>query len=77
MSNQLNENQLRILRIFHLTKKIGLGRSAIYDRLDPQSPRHDPTFPQPINLGGRAVGFVEAEVDAWLASQINKSRPQA
>jgi len=77
MSNQLNENQLRILRIFHLTQKIGLGRSAIYDRLDPQSPRHDPTFPHPINLGGRAVGFVEAEVDAWLASQINKSRPQA
>ena len=77
MSNQLNESQLRILRIHHLTRKVGLGRSAIYDRLDPDSPRHDPSFPKPINLGGRAVGFVEAEVDAWLATQINKSRQHA
>lgn len=73
MSNQ-NHDPLRILRLGRLCEKIGLGRSAIYDRLDPASPRHDPSFPKPVNLGSRAVGFIESEVDAWLAAQIEKSR---
>lgn len=73
MSNQTHD-PLRILRLGQLCEKIGLGRSAIYDRLDPHSPRHDPNFPKPVNLGSRAVGFVEAEVDAWLGDRIKSRR---
>jgi prophage regulatory protein len=33
------------------------------------------TFPKPIHLGdSKAVGWLEHEVDAWLAEQIQKSR---
>ena len=66
-----------IIRRKQLEARIGLGRSAIYDRLDPKSPRYDPTFPKPINLGGGKnppIGFIESEVNAWLQQQINNSR---
>lgn len=66
-----------ILRRKQLEIKIGLGRSAIYERINPASTYYDPTFPKPIKLGGGKnppVGFVEAEVNAWLTAQIEKSR---
>ena len=63
-----------ILRIPACSKKIGYKRSAIYDKLDPKSPRHDPTFPTPIRLGARAIGFLEAELDVWLDARIAASR---
>lgn len=73
--------QLRILRFRQAVGKIGLGRSTIYDKLDPKSPRYDPTFPRPITLGSgervQAVGFVESELDSWLVRQINRSRKAA
>jgi prophage regulatory protein len=31
-------------------------------------------FPAPISLGGRAVGWLEFEVDAWLAEKVEISR---
>ncbi|WP_420448781.1 helix-turn-helix transcriptional regulator [Candidatus Palauibacter sp.] len=31
-------------------------------------------FPQPVSLGGRAVGWIEAEVDEWVREQIAESR---
>jgi len=30
----------------------------------------DNRFPQPIKLGGNSTGFVESEIDAWIASRI-------
>jgi prophage regulatory protein len=72
-----NQPSILILRLNKLSEKIGLGKSAIYDRLDKNSPRHDPNFPTPIDLGrgkNPPVGWVSAEVDDWLSIQIQKSR---
>ena len=66
-----------ILRRKQLEARIGLGRSSIYDRINPESRYYDPTFPKPIKLGSGKnppVGFIEAEVNAWLNAQISKSR---
>ena len=60
----------RILRLRALIEHTGLSRSAIYDRLDAKSPRHDPSFPKSFQLGGQAVGWYEAEVDAFLDRRI-------
>lgn len=70
---------VRIIRLKDLKQKIGLGSSAIYDRLDKNSPRFDPTFPAPIKLGQKATsaGWIESEVDAWLTAQIEASRGTA
>lgn len=56
----------RVIRLKELITHTGLSRSAIYDRMDPQSPRHDPSFPRSFPLGGTAVGWYLAEVDQWL-----------
>jgi len=32
------------------------------------------TFPKPVSLGARAVGWVEAEIQEWLQRQIETSR---
>lgn len=70
---------MNILRMPMTIQKIGLSKSAIYDRLDKKSPRHDSTFPRPIPLGtgkNSPIGFVESEVDSWLTKQIEKRDTQ-
>jgi prophage regulatory protein len=32
-------------------------------------------FPKPIKLGPRASGWLESEINAWLAERIADSRP--
>jgi len=60
---------LSILRRRQVEKRVGLSRSPLYARIKAG------TFPRPVQLGGgRAVGWIEAEIDAWLAEQIFKSR---
>jgi len=31
-------------------------------------------FPRPISLGGRAVGWLEQDIDEWIVSRIEESR---
>ena len=60
-----------ILRLPTVKARTGLSRSTIYQRAA------DGTFPKPVNLGARAVGWIEAEIDAWLAAQVERSRANA
>ena len=57
-----------ILRLPQVKTRTGLSRSTIYLRIS------EGRFPKPISLGGRAVGWVESEVDDWLTRQIESSR---
>ena len=58
----------RILRLPAVMARTGLSRSTIYLRVSQD------TFPKPVNLGGRAVGWVEAEIQKWLERQIEIRR---
>ena len=42
--------------------RTGLSRSTIYLRISRG------TFPAPVSLGCRDVGWIEAEVNAWLTA---------
>lgn len=57
-----------ILRLPEVIKKTGLSRSGIYLAIDVG------TFPAPIKLGARAVGWLESEINRWIDKQIQKSR---
>jgi prophage regulatory protein len=70
MSNSIHATT--ILRRYQVEARTGLSRSTIYDRINQKSPRHDPLFPRPIKLGGSAIGFIESEVEAWIANQVDK-----
>ena len=63
-------NSKRVLRIKELCNLIGLGRSTVYDYLNPESARYDPSFPQRIKLGVSAVGWFEGDVYKWLESRV-------
>ncbi len=59
---------IRFLRLPEVLARTGLSRSTIYVRLAAGC------FPQPVSLGGRAVGWIEAEVDEWVRERIAESR---
>ena len=60
-----------ILRLPAVKASTGLSRSTIYLRVS------QGTFPRPVSLGGRAVGWVEDEIQSWLAERIAASRKAA
>ncbi len=60
-----------ILRLPAVKTRTGLSRSTIYLRVS------QGTFPKPVSLGGRAVGWMEAEIQEWLQRRIEASRKAA
>lgn len=74
------QSALTIIRRKQVEARTGLSRSSIYARMrqNPKRPGdYDPTFPKPVSVGAKAVGWIEAEVEAWIAAQIQKSRQAA
>jgi prophage regulatory protein len=56
--------QHRIIRLPAVLTRTGLSRSSVYLAISRKA------FPAPLSLGARAVGWLEADVDAWLESRI-------
>jgi prophage regulatory protein len=59
-----------ILRLPAVKARIGLARSSIYHLIS------QGRFPRPIALSLRSVGWLESEVNEWLAAQVARSRQQ-
>jgi len=59
-----------ILRRPEVSRRTGLGRSAIYAAIQ------EGRFPRPVKIGPRAVGWVLAEIDTWCVERI-KARDRA
>jgi len=59
-----NQEKDSILRRRQVEARIGLSRSTIYLYIQ------EGAFPKPINLGTRAVGWLESEIDKWLMERI-------
>jgi prophage regulatory protein len=57
-----------IVRIPTVKARTALSRSSIYKFIGAGK------FPKPVRLGPRAVGWVESEVDEWIAACIADSR---
>lgn len=56
-----------ILRLPAVKARTGLSRSTIYQRIAQGS------FPAAYSLGGRAVGWLEADVSAWILDKVQRS----
>ncbi len=72
-----SDKPLTILRRPQVEVRTGLSRSSLYAKLKPNPKRptdYDPTFPRPVPIGTKAVGWVEHEVDDWIAAQVKKAR---
>ena len=60
-----------ILRLPEVIARTGLSRSSIYLRIAQNA------FPHSVSLGGRAVGWVEHDIETWLEEKIAASRVDA
>jgi prophage regulatory protein len=68
--NMSNTNQQgpSILRFKQVQARTGLARSTIYLNIK------SGTFPRPVPLGVRAVGWLESEVSDWIAERVRIAR---
>lgn len=57
-----------ILRLPTVKAATGLSRSTIYERV------RRGTFPAPVPIGRKAVGWLESEVGAWIQRTIAEGR---
>jgi prophage regulatory protein len=58
-----------VLRIPQVRELVGgLSKSWIYQEIA------EGRFPTPIKLGGRAVGWLRSELDAWLSDRVERTR---
>ena len=57
-----------IIRLRQAILKTGLSRSTIYTLIKLGD------FPQQIKLSPRTMGFLESEIDEWIAGRIVASR---
>ncbi|WP_372741024.1 helix-turn-helix transcriptional regulator [Neptunomonas sp.] len=58
---------IRILRRPEVENLVGLSRSTIYRRLEKDS------FPKPVPLGGRLVGWIEQDIQNWIQERIEEA----
>ena len=57
---------MRLVRLKEVIDCTGLGRSTIYKYIA------EGTFPKPVSLGDRCVGWVESEVHDWILTRIRE-----
>ena len=58
----------KFIRLPEVKSKTGLSRSSIYLRMS------NGEFPQSISLGGRAIGWLESDINEWLEHCIATSK---
>jgi len=54
----------RLLRLPEVQEITGYKRSSIYKKIE------EGTFPRPVPLSNKAVGWISSEVEAWVQSRI-------
>jgi prophage regulatory protein len=64
----MTSESMKILRLPQVCELVGLRRSSVYQRIKTGA------FPAPIELGPRARGWLESEVQGWLRKRIQASR---
>ena len=57
---------MRIIRLKEVIGSTGLARSTIYKYIA------EGTFPKPVSLGDRCVGWVDSEVHEWILARIEE-----
>ncbi|UCO96415.1 AlpA family transcriptional regulator [Metapseudomonas lalkuanensis] len=57
---------MKIIRLKDVIDTTGLARSTIYKYIA------EGTFPKPVALGDRCVGWVESEVQDWVLARVEE-----
>ena len=57
---------MRIIRLKEVIDTTGLARATIYKYMA------DGSFPKPVSLGDRCVGWILGEVEEWVLARIEE-----
>ncbi len=57
-----------ILRLPSVRSRVGYSRSSIYSFVAKGK------FPKPLRLGPRAIGWLESDIELWIASRVEDNR---
>ena len=55
---------MKFLRLPEVKSRTGVSRSSIYLFVQ------NGTFPRPVRIGGRAVAWLETEIDEWIEARL-------
>ncbi|EGQ9845639.1 AlpA family transcriptional regulator [Vibrio cholerae] len=64
----MSKSNIRLIRFREVLAMTGLSRSSMYRFIEENQ------FPTQVQLGGRAVAWVESEVQEWIAQRITNRR---
>jgi prophage regulatory protein len=70
-STEVSRKGDSILRLPEVEKRTGLRRATIYRRATAG------TFPKPVRVGPNSTGWLESEIDAFLAKAVAERDAQA
>lgn len=59
-------NPTKLLRLPEVISRTGYKKSTIYEMIG------DGRFPSPVNLGPRAIAWVEEEIEKWIKARISE-----
>ncbi|MDR0212456.1 MAG: AlpA family phage regulatory protein [Comamonas sp.] len=62
-----------VIRLKTLLEMLGVSRSTVYLRINPQSKYYDPMFPKSIPLGMKAKGWVLEDVYGYIEHLRNQA----
>ena len=65
------QSPIRLLRLPQVMEMTGLRKTKIYEL------HAEGAFPQRVKITGHSVGWIEAEVQAWLARRVENSTHQS
>ncbi|OOF62414.1 hypothetical protein BKL50_05970 [Rodentibacter pneumotropicus] len=64
---ETTHQQDSIIRRNETIKRFGVSKSTFSDWQNPKSKRYRPDFPKKIQLGVNSVGYLESEINAYIA----------
>ncbi|TQQ31138.1 AlpA family transcriptional regulator [Vibrio cholerae] len=64
----MSKSNIRLIRFREVLAMTGLSRSSMYRFIEENQ------FPTQVQLGGRAVAWVESEVQEWITQRV-ENRP--
>lgn len=63
-----------VLRISEVSELTGISVSMLYEKMNRKSRYYDPTFPKKVSFGARTVGYLQADVDAWIQQRVSAGK---
>lgn len=54
----------KVLRLRDVKDKTGLAKSTVYKKIG------EGEFPKQFSLGGKAVGWLESDIDKWIRGRV-------